>query len=68
MRPPAGKHGTTHEQPLVRFQATEQAMLSPLPAAPYDLAIWKEVTVGSDSYINFDLAYYSVPFSWRHGP
>jgi transposase len=54
-------HGTTREQPLVRFATTEQERLRPLPAMPYDLAIWKEATVGVDGYITFDNAYYSVP-------
>jgi transposase len=54
-------HGTTREQPLVRFASTEQNRLKPLPATPYDLAIWKEATVGVDGYITFDNAYYSVP-------
>lgn len=60
------RHGTTKERPLTRFQATEQARLHALPTAPYDLAIWKEVTVGHDGYITFDNAYYSVPY--RHPP
>ena len=34
-------HGTTKEQPLRRFQETEQERLHPLPKTPYDLAIWK---------------------------
>jgi transposase len=55
-------HGTTREQPLVRFQATEQKRLRSLPTTPYDLAIWKEATVGADGHITFDNAYYSVPF------
>ena len=54
-------HGTTKEQPLARFQ-TEKEALHPLPGIPYDMAIWKQVTVGRDCYVNFDLAYYSVPF------
>ncbi len=60
-------HGTTREQPLVRFQKTEQAALRPLPSSPYDLAVWKEVTVGSDGHITFDNAYYSVPPTHRKG-
>jgi len=55
-------HGTTKEQPLVRFQETEQARLQPLPETPYDLAIWKEVQVHRDCYVEFDKAYYSVPY------
>jgi transposase len=54
-------HGTTREQPLLRFRQTEQGQLHPLPATPYDLAVWKEATVGRDGYVTFDNAYYSVP-------
>jgi transposase len=54
-------HGTTRERPLDRFEV-EKGMLLPLPGIPYDMAIWKQVKVGRDCYINFDLAYYSVPF------
>lgn len=55
-------HGTTKQKPLVRFQEVEQAILLPLPTEPYDLAVWKQVKVGRDCYINFDKAYYSVPY------
>jgi len=54
-------HGTTKEKPLLRFQEVEQAQLQPLPETPYDLAMWKKVTLGRDCYINFDKAYYSAP-------
>lgn len=54
-------HGTTKEEPLVRFQEVELARLQPLPETPYDLAIWKKVTLGRDCYVNFDKAYYSAP-------
>jgi transposase len=59
-------HGTTKEQPLVRFQQVEQARLQPLPDTPYDLAIWKKVTLGRDCYANFDHAYYSAPHRLVH--
>jgi transposase len=55
-------HGTTKEQPLKRFEAKEQAALQPLPATPYDLAVWKVVKLHRDSHITFDHAYYSAPF------
>ncbi len=55
-------HGTTKEQPLVRFQEVERAHLQPLPEAPYDMAVWKKVTVRRDCYVEFDKAYYSVPY------
>jgi transposase len=54
-------HGTTKEQPLARFE-TEQEMLRPLPDQPYDLAIWKEVTLHRDCYVHFEHTYYSAPF------
>lgn len=60
-------HGTTREQPLARFGNAEQQHLAVLPAAPYDLAIWKEVTVGADGHITFENAYYSVPFRLPRG-
>jgi transposase len=55
-------HGTTKEQPLVRFQDVEQTRLQPLPETPYDMAVWKEVKVHRDCYVEFDKAYYSVPY------
>jgi transposase len=57
-------HGTTKEQPLVRFRETEQARLKPLPETPYDLAIWKVVKLHRDCHIVFDKAYYSAPFRY----
>lgn len=56
------QHGTTKKQPLVQFEATERAALQPLPAAPYDLAIWKKATLHDDCYVVFENAYYSAPF------
>jgi len=55
-------HGTTKEQPLARFQETERVRLKPLPEQPYDLAVWKQVRLGRDCYVQFDHAYYSAPF------
>ncbi len=55
-------HGTTKQKPLVRFQETEQAAMLPLPSEPYDLAVWKQVAVGRDCYVNFERAYYSAPY------
>lgn len=55
-------HGTTKQKPLVRFQEVEQAALQPLPAEPYDLAVWKQVKVGRDCHVTFEQAYYSVPY------
>ena len=55
-------HGTTKQAPLTRFTSVEQAVLTPLPRVPYDLAVWKQVQVYRDCYVQFERAYYSVPF------
>jgi len=54
-------HGTTKEQPLVRFETERQALL-PLPSTPYDLAVWKQVKLHADCHVTFEQAYYSAPF------
>ncbi|HZW04511.1 MAG TPA: IS21 family transposase [Anaerolineaceae bacterium] len=55
-------HGTTKEKPLGRFQQVEQERLRPLPATPYDIAIWKQAKLHRDCYVVFEGAYYSAPF------
>jgi hypothetical protein len=55
-------HGTTKEQPLVRFHTVEQARLRALPATPYDLAVWKVVKLHRDCHVVFEYAYYSAPY------
>ncbi|MGH8059566.1 MAG: IS21 family transposase [Candidatus Entotheonellia bacterium] len=55
-------HGTTKEPPLRRFEAVERAQLKPLPAMPYDLAVWKRVTLHRDCHVVFEQAFYSAPF------
>lgn len=56
------RHGTTKAQPLWRFEMVEQARLQPLPATPYDPALWKEVRVHRDCYVVFEQSFYAVPF------
>lgn len=55
-------HGTTKEQPLVRFQTVERAQLQPLAQTAYDMAIWKKVKLHRDCHLIFDHAYYSAPY------
>jgi hypothetical protein len=55
-------HGTTKAPPLIRFQTHEHSQLKSLPTVPYDLAIWKQVTLHRDCYVVFDNAFYSAPF------
>ena len=56
------RHGTTKDAPLARFAAVERAQLRPLPPEPYDLAVWKEVTLHRDCHVVFAQAFYSAPF------
>jgi len=55
-------HGTTKEQPLLRFQEVEQAKLRPLPPDPYDMGVWKQVKLHRDCHIVFEGSFYSAPF------
>jgi len=55
-------HGTTREQPLVRFQDTERPALLALPAVPYDPATWARLRLYRDCHLTFEQAYYSAPF------
>jgi len=55
-------HGTVKERPLERFEQQEKICLNPLPATPYDLAVWKHAKVYRDCYVTFDHAFYSVPY------
>lgn len=54
-------HGTTHEEPMLRFERDEQAVLIQLPASRFTTPLWKECTVHPDHHVVFDKSYYSVP-------
>jgi hypothetical protein len=56
------EHGTTREQPLMRF-AIEKPLLTPLPNVPPVLAAWSTVTVHRDAHIQHHRALYSAPFA-----
>jgi transposase len=55
-------HGTTKQQPLLRFRKVEQAALRPLPVIPYEPSTWKHVKLHRDCYVVFDQAFYSAPY------
>lgn len=46
------------------FQNEEKPFLSPLPAAPYELAEWKQATVQLNYHISVDKMQYSVPYEY----
>lgn len=56
------RHGTTKEQPLKRFEETERDQLQPLPTSPYEMAVWKQLTLNRDCYLEFEESYYSAPY------
>lgn len=56
------RHGTTGEAPLSRFEI-ERAVLSPLPPVAPDLGVWKQASVHRDCHLQFDRAFYSVPWT-----
>ncbi len=55
-------HGTTKQPPLLLFRTFEQGALLPLPATPYDLAVWKQVLLHRDCHVVFEGSFYSAPF------
>lgn len=55
------KHGTTHEEPVLRFDRDERSSLIPLPARRFETPLWKKCTVHPDHHVVFDKSYYSVP-------
>lgn len=55
------EHGTTHQQPLKRFEEVERQTLLPLPVTPYDPAVWKQVKLHRDGHVVFEKSFYSAP-------
>lgn len=43
------------------FETLEQPVLKPLPARPYELAVWKKARVHLDYHVQVDYHFYSVP-------
>lgn len=59
-RPFQKKEGSRYEI----FRDEEQPLLAPLPAAPYELAEWKQATVQFNYHISFAGMLYSVPYEY----
>jgi transposase len=53
-------HGQTRERPLDRFEQ-ERGVLRPLPAAPYDIGVNRQVSATSQFRVVLDTNRYSVP-------
>ena len=57
-------HGTTRRQPIDLFEKFEKNTLTALPLSKFETAIWKELKVQRDIHIQFDKAYYSIPYEF----
>lgn len=44
------------------FEEMERAALKPLPARPYELALWARPTVAPDYHVQYDDHFYSAPY------
>jgi transposase len=55
-------HGATKQKPLSLFAETERHMLRGLPDVAPELATWTKVKVHGNCHVQFEKAYYSVPF------
>lgn len=55
--------GTTRKVPLVVFEDEERLRLQPFPldTAPYDVPIWRTVTVQADHHVTCGQALYALP-------
>jgi transposase len=54
-------HGTTRRLPRVVFEDEERARLLPYDGIPYDVPLWKDVTVHPDHHVSVQYALYSAP-------
>jgi transposase len=54
-------HGTTRQLPLVVFEDEERRQLLPYDGTPYDVPLWKDVTVHPDHHVSVQYALYSAP-------
>lgn len=48
------------------FERIERAVLWPLPAEPFEPAVWEKATVNVDYHVEYEKHWYSVPFTLRH--
>jgi len=58
-------HGTTRRQPKELFEKYEHIALKPLPRDRFEITLWKDLKVARDIHVQYDYAYYSVPYELR---
>jgi len=50
------------------FEELDRPALRPLPAQPFELAEWRHAKVNIDYHVEFDRAFYSVPYALARQP
>lgn len=60
------RHGTTSRRPIELFEEAERAALLPLPKGRFELVVWKQARVHTDSHVQIDGAFYSAPWRFLH--
>jgi transposase len=58
-------HGTTRRQPIDLFRTYEKQQMKPVIAERFEIPEYKRLKVARDIHIQFDYAYYSVPYELR---
>jgi len=58
-------HGTTQRRPVDLFNSIEKQTLLTLNTERFEIPVYKRLKVGRDIHIQFDKAYYSVPYTLR---
>ena len=58
-------HGTTRKMPIELFNRYEKNELTSLPNSFFEIPIYKNLKVYRDIHIQFDKAYYSVPYEYN---
>jgi Mu transposase-like protein len=56
------QHGTTRERPLEVFEQHERSQLLAYDGVPFDVPIWRTVSVHVDHHVSFQSALYSAPW------
>lgn len=59
-------HGTMGAKPIDLFEEAEAQALIVLPATRWELVVWKQATLHTDSHVQIDGAFYSAPWRFLH--
>lgn len=60
------KHATTGRPPIELFEEQERDALLALPKTRWELVVWKQATLHTDSHVQIDGAFYTAPWRFLH--